>query len=54
VQTGASEDEIPESVPIDGIVRKPFDVPTLLAALRQALASRLGAAHDGAEPVSAP
>jgi CheY-like chemotaxis protein len=45
VQTGASDGEIPRSLRIDGIVRKPFDVPALLALLRDVLASR-GAAGD--------
>jgi CheY-like chemotaxis protein len=46
VQTGASDGEIPSSLRVDGIVRKPFDVPALLALLRNVLASRGASADD--------
>ena len=38
VQTAVLESEIPKSLPIDGIVQKPFDIGRLLALLREASA----------------
>jgi hypothetical protein len=49
LQTGASESEIPESLPIDAFVRKPFDVRALLALLREVVAPRPDAPEQRAE-----
>jgi hypothetical protein len=46
VQTAALESEIPKSLPVDGIVQKPFDVQRLLAMVREAVVSSSGAATD--------